>query len=242
LSGAEVSVIDRGACIGTEYFDSFRQATPFTDTYKNDWAKQLREELAARGQENDFYALAPLLYAKLKGYHTRFSLWTELVGIQKENDGWLLSTNCISGMERIFCRKLIDTTPECRSNPAFGRKNIAVSRTNIAIFTPEPELLLNWKTPDVSFYAGRSRDEVFASYEHSPSADYPRVRQAIIAFWRNRPAGLKSARIATFGRARDFETKENFKALGENYWYFNGNQFKNALVAIDTVEMKNVAQ
>ncbi len=238
LSGANVLVVDRGARVGEEYFAAFRQVAPLSGKCRSDWGTRLLAELVARGQENDFYALAPLLYAELKPHHRRFSLWTEVVGIQRAKDGWRLELSNISGSERITCRKLIDVTPECRSNPAFGRENIAGCRTNIAILTPEPEALLNWNTPDFSFSAGRTGDEVFAAYTHAATAGYPEVRQAVIDLWRNRPAGLKAARIAAFGQARDFDVKENFKELNENYCYFNGNQFENALAAIDTVEMK----
>lgn len=234
---SDLLVIERRAGVGAEYFDSYRESSIPAPPFRSEAARQLYAELAERGATNDFFALAPLLYRQLKPVADRLRLWTEVASITRKRGRWELETFNASGEARIRCRRLIDGTPECRSNPAFGRGNLAGCRINSALLVPADVDLTNRRQGDFSFRPGRRSDEWFAAYAVDPATDDAEARRRLLAAWSRRPAALKDCRILSLGKARDYTAKQHDAAFGDDYFYFNSNRFDNALLAVDRGEL-----
>lgn len=223
-------VIDRHASIGHEYFETFRECAGMTAPLTTSPARKLQNELAACGKPGDPLLLAPFLYAELHNLTGQFRLWTEITGIRRETDGWLLSICDVEGVHSLFARELIDCTPECVSQPEFGRGNIVECRLNAIILAPD---LHEWTDSGFDFRKGRTDDEFILSLKLEPETGWTNARRLLLDRWRKRPADLDNARICVIGGAFEYRVRRNSADLGENYHYFNSAMFANPLAAID---------
>lgn len=235
----DLLVIERRAGIGAEYFDSYRASSIPAPPFQSEAASKLYCELAERGATEDFFALAPLLYRQLTPFCSRLRLWTEVISIIRKGALWELEIFNASGEERIRCRRLIDGTPECRSNPTFGRENLAGCRLNCALLVPAGSRLTSWRQNDFTFRPGRRHDERFAAFAVDPASTHAEARKQLLAAWHRRPAELENCRILALGKALDYAVKRPDASFGNHYFYFNSNRFGNALLAVDSGELPN---
>ncbi len=229
----ELVVIDRGAGIGREFFECYRECSTMDTPLKTAVATELQSELKERERLADAAALAPLMYAKLHNFTGQFRLWIEITGISRNEQGWLIEYYDVEGRKTISAKQLIDCTPECRTNSAFAASNIVKCSLKALVLVPEGVSLEN---SGLNYRAGRGNDEFVISVELKPGTGWAEARQTLLATWQKRPQALADAKIFSIAKNFDFEVKENRAVLGENYYYFNSASFANPLAAIDSQE------
>ena len=111
LSGrGSLLVVDRGAVIGAEYFDTFRPTSGWKSELRSAEARELYRAMADRGgidgERSDSYLLAPFLYKMLIPHHSKFRLWTETVSIRPDGNGFLVTLFDADGSEEIRAGRL----------------------------------------------------------------------------------------------------------------------------------------
>lgn len=223
-------VIDRHALIGREFFETYRECVGMDDPLDSPAARKIRDELLARGKINDPQALAPLLYAELRHLTGQFRLWTEIMEIRREADGWLLAVHDVEGDGELFAGELIDCTPECISHPDFSRRNITGYRLNAIILEPG---FRDWEGSGFRFRPGRNDHEFIMSLDMPPGTGWAEARKLLLDNWRKRPASRKNARICAVAGCFEYLVRENSARLDKNYHYFNSAAFPNPLAALD---------
>ncbi len=232
LEGENVLVIEREARVGAEYFDAWRACPPLHAPFRTQAARQLFRELEERNQLADLYAPGPLLYRMLRDHHSRFRLRTEILDLQKMDDGFLLRTTASGRTEIIRCRRLIDNTPLCISHPAFGRANLVGGRVTSLFHIPgvPPDI---WQNAPFAFRSGRTPGEFLGEFSIAGRVDWIETRRAIVEAWRTRPPELAEGRILSLGKCADYEVKQSVARLGENHFYCHAAQFSGPLAALD---------
>ena len=157
----QVLVVDRGASVGSEYFDCFRPLGAEKREFRTEAARELAAELSELGKAEDFYGAAPLLYRELKEHAGQFRLWLEITAVRPAGSGWAVDLADAAGVSTIECRRVIDCTPECVTNPEFHRNNLTELRLSAAIHADAPEALREWNRPDfLTVRPGRRADEL----------------------------------------------------------------------------------
>ncbi|MBS1371464.1 MAG: hypothetical protein HPZ91_16080 [Lentisphaeria bacterium] len=240
LSGRGSTVIvDRGAIVGAEYFDTFRPTSNWKSELKSAEARELFRTLddrgAINGERSDCYMLAPFLYKALLPHHAMFRLWTEVTAIRPDGDGFAVTLFDADGSGEIRARRIIDTTPECLSNPAFGKTNRrAASLTAVAIAPNAAEMMKTWKPAVGSMRPGRTADELYFTVPCDPAGSWPEAREELLAAWSTRrEIFFKLNKIATIAKQRLFELECDDRTFAPNHTFFNPARFENPLRAID---------
>ncbi len=233
-------IIDRGANVGAEYFDSYRRTSNWECRLDSAPVRKLYRALVDRGavrggDRSDCYALAPFLYRELTAHHAAFRLWTEIESVTPCADGMELKLFDADGHDTVRCKTLIDTTPECFTKPEFGRENITARRlAAVAISPVAAELVRGWQPAGGSVRMGRADDELVLTVSVDPGDSWTEARRKLLAVWQLRTEVLfKTSRIAAIGKFRQFEVRQDDAALGENHFYFNSSRFDNPLAALD---------
>ena len=240
LSGRGSTVIvDRGAIVGAEYFDTFRPTSNWKSELRSAEARELFRALDDRGgingERSDALMLAPFLYKALLPHTETFRLWTEITAIRPDGDGFAVTLFDADGSEEIRAGRIIDTTPECLSNPAFGRANCkAASLTAVAIAPNAAEMMKIWNPAVGTMRPGRSDDELFFTVPVDPSDSWPASREKLLNAWNSRrEIFFKLNKIATIAKQRARELECDEYAFAPNHTFFNCARFANPLLAID---------
>lgn len=224
--GCEALVIDRGASVGGEYFNSYRECRNWDFPARAEAADRLRREMANR---NDCCALAPLLYRELRGISDRFLLNTEITAVTAGPDGFELEVYNPGGRETIRCRRLIDTTTGGIALPEKPRSSIAAKRLNAAIQLPESG------APEFSgfrIWEGRTPRERFLSLELAPDIGWPEARREFVARFAAEPR-RNGARIALLAREFDCDLDYEQLTLPNGILCLNPLRYGNPLEALD---------
>ncbi len=240
LSGRGSTVIvDRGAIVGAEYFDTFAPTSNWKSELRSAEARELYRVLddrtAINGERSDSLMLAPFLYKALLPYTDTFRLWTEITAIRPDGDGFAVSLFDADGSEELHARRIIDTTPECLSNPEFGRTNCrAASLTAVAVAPNAAEMMRLWKPAVGSMRPGRTDDELFFTVPTDPAGSWPEARQTLLDAWNSRrEIFFKLNKIATIARQQVRELACDQYEFAPNHTFFNCARFDNPLLAID---------
>ena len=171
------TVLERGAVIGGEYFDTYRPISPMDQPVKSDAVRTLQEELRKRNALNDAYALAPLLYRALVPHARQFKLWLEILGVERVGDEWEVAFCDAGGTDAIRCKTLIDDTPNCRFFPEFARRHLKGQFLSAEIHTETPDAFFQWKGSGLNFHRGRVADELFFTCEFPAGTPWPEMRR-----------------------------------------------------------------
>ncbi|WP_294508122.1 hypothetical protein [uncultured Victivallis sp.] len=240
LSGrSSTLIVDRGAIVGAEYFDTFRSTSNWKSELHSAEAREFFRTLDDRGgingERSDAAMLAPFLYKALLPYTAQFRLWTEIAAIRPEGNGFTVTLFDADGSEEIHAERIIDTTPECRSNPAFGRANCkAASLTAVAIAPNAAEMMALWHPVVGSMRPGRTDDELFFTVPVEPGESWPASREKLLRAWNSRrEIFFKLNKIAMIARQRALELESDEQSFAPNHWFLNSARFANPLLAID---------
>ena len=117
---SDVTVLERGATIGGEYFDTYCPVSPMDQKVRYESVRQLQEALRERGALNDPYALAPLLYRALVPHTNRFHLYLEILEVRRVGTEWEVVYCDAGGVDSIRCRR-VESSP---SSSATARPRI----------------------------------------------------------------------------------------------------------------------
>lgn len=233
-------IIDRGANVGAEYFDSYRETSDWRCRLDSAPVRELYRALDDRGairggSRSDCYALAPFLYRALIPHHAAFRLWTEIESITPCPEGMELRLFDADGHDTVRCRTLIDTTSDCFTKPEFGRENIVGRRIAAVAITPDAmELVKSWQPIGGSVRMGRADNELVLTVTIAPQDGWTEARRKLLAVWQQRPeVFFRGSRIAAIGKYRQFDVREDDAVLGEHHFYFNSSRFRNPLAALD---------
>lgn len=240
LSGrGSLLVVDRGAVIGAEYFDTFRPTSGWKSELRSAEARELYRAMADRGgidgERSDSYLLAPFLYKMLIPHHSKFRLWTETVSIRPDGNGFLVTLFDADGSEEIRAGRIIDTTPDCISNPDFGRANRKNAALAAAVIAPAAaDLMREWRPADGTLRPGRTSDELFFTVPVGADDSWPESREKLLKAWnRRREIFFRSCKIASIAKQRQVEVREDDHCFAPNHHYFNAGRFANPLSAVD---------
>ena len=238
LNGAgNATVLERGAVIGGEYFDTYRMVTPMDQPLKSASVRALQEELQRRGALNDAYALAPLLYRALLPHSRQFKLWLEILEVKRVGNEWEVVFCDAGGIDTIRCTTLIDTTPNCRLFPAFARTFCTGQFLAAEIHTETPEAFLSWKESGLTFHRGRTADELFFTCEFPAGVSYPEMRRVLLQRWAERSGERKAGRIRSIAKQAGYHMALSAAELGENLYWMNPVRDANPLAALDHAEL-----
>ena len=227
------TVLERGAVIGGEYFDTYRPILPMDQPVKSDAIRPLQEELRKRGAFNDAYALAPLLYRALVPHTRQFKLWLEILEVKQIGSEWELLFCDAGGTDTIRCRTLIDTTPNCRFFPEFAKRHLKGQFLSAEIYTETPEAFFQWKGSGLNFHRGRVDDELFFTCEFPAGTSYPEMRRILLQRWTDRPAELRESRIRSIAKSAGYRMDLSTARLGENLYWVDPTCDPNPLAALD---------
>jgi len=230
LSGdpeSDCIVVERGASVGGEYFNSFRCSYGWDSPYRSDAGTSLYRQLAERGAFKtscgDFFALAPLLYRELIPLSERLRLTTEVTAITVDGSGFRIELYNQDGRSEICCDRLIDTRLSANSH------RIAVRKLNCAVFLETPGCPA---FHGFSSWPGRNEQEMFLSLVLEPGADWIMARRELI----NRFAGEPErgeARIAAIAKEFDYEISGGRETAADGRVIINPLDFANPLAAFD---------
>ena len=233
-----VLVVDRGASVGSEYFDCFRPLRAEKREFRTEAARELAAELSELGKAEDFYGAAPLLYRELKEHAGQFRLWLEIEAVRPAGSGWAVDLADAAGVSTIECRRVIDCTPECVTNPEFRRNNLTELRLSAAIHADAPEALREWNRPDfLTVRPGRRADELQLTLARPAATPLPEARRRLLELWLARPAGCAGCRMLAIAKQPEYRVRENRREFAPGYRYFNSGSFADALEAIDHSEV-----
>lgn len=237
--GDDVCIVERGANIGAEYFDTYRACDGWKRGLDNAAARTLFRTMVDRrainGDRSDAYVLAPFLYKMLEPCHARFRLWTEFLGMRADGDGFVVRLFDASGTREIHCDRVLDMTPQCVSAPAFDAANVrTVALTAVANAPNAAELMGAWKPASGTLRLGRTNDELFFTVPVDAGTGYADARQLLVAEWnRRREEFFRNNRIAFIAKRFDVTFAEDDKTFAPNHAFYNPARFENPLHAFD---------
>lgn len=227
-------LIERSASIGGEYFDAYKSTTDWDCELQTalscEFRKNMESRHMVRGEQSDFYGLAPLIYYKLKEHADRVMLMTELAGIDTTDDGYQLTVYDQSGRHKISCEEIIDTSVLCVSDLDFGQDNIEEKRLNAIIYNPGGK---SGSVGGIELEPGRNDHELFLRVRVGKSSGFPEAREKIIELWEARSPELKDCLISSIAKEFDYDLKSEKSELKENWQYLNPVIYANPLQAID---------
>jgi hypothetical protein len=236
-AGGDCLLIERSASIGGEFFDSYKKADNWDSVLDSEFACEFRSEMEGRkmirGDQTDFYGLAPLIYNKLKDYTESIMLMTELAEIKKIDEGFNITVYNQSGKQEIHCEEVIDASVLCVSDLGFGKGNIQEKKLNAIIYTDNSEQSLTGSIPEAELSAGRNEKELILRMSIDRNIGFAEAREQLLNAWGSRSAELKGCRINSIAKEFDYEFKENTHQFAENWQYVNPINFSNPLLAID---------
>ncbi len=228
----DVLVVERGAGIGGEYFNSYRRTTDWEADLASTPANRVRDLMAERdmlkGERTDFYGASPALYQLLKEHTDNYMLMTELETIVPEDKGFRLVVYTVSGRTELVCDELVDNTLACLSRPDWGRQNVTEKRLNAIVFS---DTTITHDTLDV--HPGREEREFIVSCPLELSDDWPAARQRLLEAWKQRPEMHRQARICSIGKEIAYSFKADGAEFAGNWHYRNPVCHANPLTALD---------
>ncbi len=237
LNGDENAlVLERGAVVGGEYFDTYHSVCPMDQAVRYGAVRKLQEELRERRSLNDFYALAPLLYRALIPHARQFRLWLEVLELKRVGDEWEIGFCDADGIKAIRCRQVIDTTQECRLFPGFFWSHLRGQTLSAEIHTETPDAFFEWEGSGLSFRRGRTEDELFFSCDFPAGTGYPEMRRILLQRWAERPAGLEGSRIRSIAKRAEYRMDLSSAQLGDRLYWMDPLQFPDPLSALDNTE------
>ena len=228
-----ITVLERGAILGGEYFDTYRPVSRMDQPVVSDAVRTLQEELRKRGALNDAYALAPLLYRAVVPHTRQFKLWLEVLEVKRVGSEWKVVFCDAGGRDAIRCKTLIDTTPNCRFFPEFAKRHLKGQFLAAEIHTETPEGLLEWKGSGLNFRRGRVADELFFTCEFPTGTSWPEMRRILLQRWADRPAEFQGSRIRSIAKAAGYHMDVAAAKLGENLYWVDPIRDPNPLAALD---------
>ncbi len=234
---SDVTVLERGATIGGEYFDTYCPVSPMDQKVRYEPVRQLQEALRERGALNDPYALAPLLYRALVPHTSRFHLYLEILEVRRVGTEWEVVYCDAGGVDSIRCRRVIDTTPECRLFPEFARRFLHGQFLSAEIYTENPDAFFQWEGSGLVFHRGREFNELYFSCDFPPGVSPAEMRRILFQRWAERPAGLREGRIRSIGKRVGFRMACPAAKLGENLYWVDPVRFPNPLAALDNADV-----
>ena len=234
---SDVTVLERGATIGGEYFDTYCPVAPMEQEVRYEPVRQLQEALRERGALNDPYALAPLLYRALVPHTSRFHLYLEILEVRRVGTEWEVVYCDAGGVDSIRCRRVIDTTPECRLFPEFARRFLHGQFLSAEIYTENPDAFFQWEGSGLVFHRGREFNELYFSCDFPPGVSPAEMRRILFQRWAERPAGLREGRIRSIGKRVGFRMACPAAKLDENLYWVDPVRFPNPLAALDNADV-----
>lgn len=242
INEPEVLVIERSASIGGEYFDAYKKCNNWDLSLKSATACEFRKEMVSRqiirGEQTDFYGLAPLVYFKLKNFTDRIMMMTELVDLKQNGTDFELTLYNQSGRQVIGCDEIIDNSVSCVTSPEFGRSKILSKKLNAIVYTENLKEALSGKIPGAELSQGRNEKELILRFKVKNDAGFAEARKQLFAVWDSRPAELADCRISSIAKEFDYEFKETEHQFSENWKYVNPVNYANPLLAIDSGAIK----
>lgn len=227
-------LIERSASIGGEYFDAYKDTSDWGAELQTEEAREFRKEMESRqmirGENTDFYGLAPLIYDKLKDYSSRIMLMTELAEINKTDAGFEIIVYNQSGKHEISCERIIDISVLFVTDLEFGKENIATKRLNAVIYNPGSQ---DGTVNSAELSRGRNDTEMILRMEVKPEEDFIAGREKLLAAWEKRSDELQDCRISSIAKEFDYIFKNNERQIAENWQYVNPVNYANPLLAID---------
>lgn len=179
-----------------------------------------------------------MLYRELKEHAGQFRLWLEITAVRPAGSGWAVDLADVAGVSTIECRRVIDCTPECVTNPEFRRNNLTELRLSAAIHADAPEALREWNRPDfLTVRPGRRADELLLTLALPAATPLPEARRRLLELWLARPAGCAGCRMLAIAKQPEYRVRENRREFAPGYRYFNSGSFADALEAIDHSEV-----
>ncbi len=228
---AESILIERGASAGDEFFNSYRPCGKWNGELKSAEAAELHNELYEKcgGKESiDFYALAPILYYKLKDISSRIMMTTEIVSMSETDTGFELKCCNPGGTFMIQCEKIIDCTPTCISNREWGKNNITAKYLNASIFSESGIFPVFSKFSDRD---GRGANEKFIGTEIPVDFNWTAARKCFMENYASENFG--DARIASLAKQFDYTLKETTHEFSGKHHFVSPLEFNNPLAAFD---------
>ena len=227
------TVLERGAILGGEYFDTYRPVSRMDQAVTSDAVRVLQEELRKRGALNDAYALAPLLYRAAIPHVRQFKLWLEILEVKRAGNEWEVVFRDAGGRDAIRCKTLIDTTPNCRFFPEFAKRHLKGQFLSAEIHTETPDDFFRWKGSGLDFRRGRVDDELFFTCEFPAGTSYPEMRRILLQRWADRPAELRESRLRSIAKTAGYRMDVAAAKLGENLYWVDPARDPNPLEALD---------
>jgi hypothetical protein len=198
LTAGNCIVIEREAVPGYEFINSFSPGLENGRGLESEEALALKKELEDTNILHDGRispgALTTVLFKKIKARKTNFLFWTEVTGIERNEDCFRIKLFNASGNTSISAKNVLDTT----SAGFLGSNLHAVKgkyinallncRENTEGMLPEefPGKIIPCRFPSEKVY----------SLEVDRNISWPDARKQLISEWSRRPASLESWRIA----------------------------------------------
>ena len=234
-------LIERSASIGGEFFDAYKATDNWDAELKTaaacEFRKQMESRQMIRGEQTDFYGLAPLIYYKLKEYTDRIMLMSELTELKSVGSGFELTVYNQSGKQEIHCEEVIDVSVLCVSDLSFGKANIQEKKLNAILYTENLEQALTGSMSGIELSGGRNDKELILRMKVEHGAGFAEARELLLTAWGTRPEELKDSRISSIAKEFDFTFQENEHQFTKNWKYVNPINFSNPLLAIDAGEI-----
>ncbi len=238
LSEPGTVIIERSGSIGNDFVASLNEKPPRMLDMKSSLGIDFKQNLEARGLTDGSGAVysGPSLYVVsdyLKKANTELLLLTEVVGIEKAKDYYILTVYNNEGFSRINARTILDTTAtgvlhDCAHRVSQSKKLGVIVKTASSRTAPVP--------------SGSSACEMLhnpisgLSILHIPldaEDGWVEARKKLHSFWSSEGLEQSGARIAFVATEFAYTLPETMKKIKDEWFWIPSCSFGNLLDAFD---------
>ena len=220
-------LVDKGILIGREFCDSLNEKIAFDAKLKSDFAKSFAKELKDRGYMDDegriYSALAVFLFADyLSKTDYNIMLGTEVLDIQKGDDGYCVILFNSQGKTIVYAENVINTTTDAEELSGVEyNKSI-----NFVVHNPSDFLMENIIYNPVSGL-------YIYKFPVDKEDSYFEAKEKVYAFWQTNIDKLTDSRIVHIATTFAYDMPFTKKEIDTGYVQIPSCGFDNILHAID---------
>jgi hypothetical protein len=237
-AGRHVLVIERTASAGKEFVNAFNpgrrwakplELSPFAERFRDDL---LRRNLLEPGGPVHLPAMHPLLCLLIKESGIDVQFLTEIVDVKERDGRYRVQLINAAGLHEVIADEILDTSSDRATTPG----NLQVpegKRLNAYLYGGDAASLAVPEGEAVAVVGGRYSSEVILKFAVAPADDWPRARQKLHLYWKERPAAWMPWTIAAI--ADEFESliESGVRQVAERWSWLPSEGFDHPLEAID---------